>query len=150
MDEDSRDEMPAFAGQSTPPRFLKGYMKNTSMLTELCATLNIRYSNMMQEILHFTRQTGADNGQLPADSTKLGLLPGEGFGRIEIPVGDFPKTDRFQIHRACCTGTKAFRKARLRNDCVWVQTTGEANYRDLRGWLVARLLALFHIRNILK
>jgi len=32
---------------------------------------------------------------------------------------------------------------------VWVQTGGEANYGDLRGRVVARLLALFKIRNIL-
>jgi len=32
---------------------------------------------------------------------------------------------------------------------VWVQTGGEANYRDLRERVVARLLAPFKIRNIL-
>jgi len=32
---------------------------------------------------------------------------------------------------------------------VWVKTGGEANYGDLRGRVVARLLALFKIRNIL-
>jgi len=32
---------------------------------------------------------------------------------------------------------------------VWVQTGGEANHGDLRGHVVARLLALFKIRNIL-
>jgi len=36
-----------------------------------------------------------------------------------------------------------------RNDWVWVQTSGEANYGDLRGRVVARLLAPFKIRNIL-
>ena len=32
---------------------------------------------------------------------------------------------------------------------MWVQTDGEANYADLRGRVVARLLALFKIRKIL-
>jgi hypothetical protein len=124
-------------------------MKNTSTLTELCATLNIHYSDMMQEILRFTRQTAADDRRLPADPTELGLLPVEGVAQLEIPVADFQETDRFQIHRARCTGTKAFRNGGPRNDWVWVQTGGEANYGDLRGRVVARLLALFKIRNIL-
>jgi len=147
--EDSGMVMPAFSSHSTPRRVLKGRMKNTSMLTELCATHNIHYSDMMQEILCYTRQTAADDRRLPADPTELGLLPIEGFARLEIPVADFQKTDRFQIHRARCTGTKAFRNGGPRNDWVWVQTGGEANYRDLRGRVVARLLALFRIRNIL-
>ena len=32
---------------------------------------------------------------------------------------------------------------------MWVQTGGEANHGDLRGRVVAQLLALFKIRNIL-
>ena len=147
--EDSRMEMPAFSIHSTARRILKGRMKNTSTLPELCATLNIHYSDMMQEILRFTRQTAVDDRRLPADPTELGLLPVEGFAQLEIPVADFQETDRFQIHRPCCTGTKAFRNGGPRNDWVWVQTGGEANYGDLRGRVVARLLALFKIRNIL-
>jgi len=64
-------------------------------------------------------------------------------------VPDFLETDRFQIYRARCTGTKAFRNGGSRNDWVSVQTCGEANYGNLRGHLVPRLLALFKIRNIL-
>ena len=39
--EDSGMELPALSSHSTPHRVLKGRMKNTSTLTELCATLNI-------------------------------------------------------------------------------------------------------------
>ena len=88
---------------------LKGHMKNTSTLTELCIALDIHYSNMMEEMLRFIRQTAADDRRLPADPAELGLLPVEGFAQLEIPVPDFQETDRFQIHRARCTGTKAFR-----------------------------------------
>jgi len=147
--EDSRMEMPAFSSHSTPHRVLKGRMKNTSTLTELCATLNIHYSDMMQEILRFTRQTAVDDGRLPADHPEQELLPVEGFAQLEIPVADCQETDRFQIHRARCTGTKAFGNGGPRNDWVWVQTGGEANYGDIRGRVVARLVALFKIRNIL-
>jgi len=146
---DSGMEMPAFSSHTTPRRVLKGRMKNTSTLTELCAILNIQYSDMMQEILRFTRQTAADDRWLRADPTELGLLPVEGCAQLEIPVTDFQETDRFQIHRARCTETKAFRNGGPRNDWVWVQTAGEANYGDLQGRVVARLLALFKIRNIL-
>jgi len=142
-------EMRRVPSRSTPRWVLKGRMKNTSMLTELCTALDIDYSNMMEEILCFIRQSAADDRWLPADPGELGLLPVEGFAQLEIPVPDFQETDRFQIHRACCTGTKAFCNSGSRNDWVWVQTGGEANYGDLQGRVVARLLALFQIRNIL-
>jgi len=147
--EDSGMEMPTVPSHSTPHRVLKACMKNTSMLTELCTVLDIHYSNMIEEILRFIRQTAADDRRLPADPAELGLLPVEGFAQLEIPVPDFQETDRFQIHRARCTGTKAFRNGCSSNDWLWVQTGGEANYEDLRGSVVARLLALFKIRNIL-
>ena len=147
--EDSGMEMPAFSSHSTLRRILKGHMKNTSTLTELFATLNINYFEMMQEILRFTRQTAADDRRLPADPTELGLLLVEGFALLETPLADFQETDRFQIQRACCTETKAFRNGGPRNHWVWVQTGGEAKYGDLRGRVGARLLARFKIRNML-
>jgi len=147
--DDSGMEMPTVPSRSTPRRVLKGRMKNTGMLTELCPAIDIHYSNMMEEILPFIRQTAADDRRLPADPAELGLLPVEGFAHLEIPVPDFQETDRFQIHRARCTGKRAFRDGGSRNDWVWVKTGGEANYGDLRGRVVARLLALFKIRNIL-
>ena len=54
----------------------------------------------------------------------------------------------FQIHRARCTGKKAFRNSGLRNDWIWIQAGGEDTGGDLRGRLVAQLLGLFKIRNI--
>jgi len=114
--EDSGMEMPAFSSHNTPRRVLKGRIKNTRMLTELCGTLNIHYSDMMHEILRFTRQTAADDRRLPGDSTELGFLPLEGCAQLEIPVADFHETDRFQIHLARCTGTKAFCNGGPRND----------------------------------
>jgi len=147
--EDSGMEMTTVPSHSTPRRVLKGRMKNTSTLTELCTALDIHDSNMIEEILCFIRKTAADDWRLPEDPAELGLLPVEGFAQLEIPVPDFQETDRFQIHWARCTGTKAFRNGGSRNGWVWVQTGGEANYGDLRGRVVARLLALFKIRNIL-
>jgi len=90
-----------------------------------------------------------EDRQLAADPAELKLLPVEGFAQLEIPVPHVQETDRFQIHWARCTGTKAFHNGGSRNDWVWVQTGGEVNYEDLRGCVVAQLLALFNIRNIL-
>ena len=90
-----------------------------------------------------------DDRRLPADPTELGVLPVEGFAQLEIPVADFQESDRFQIHRARCIETKAFRNGGSRNDWVWVYTGGEAKYGYLRKRVVAWLLALFKIRNIL-
>jgi len=147
--EDSGMEMPTVQSRSTPCRVLEGRLKKTSTLTELCTALDIHYSNMMEEIQGFIRHSAADNRRLPADSAKLGLRPLEGFAQLEIPVHEFLETVRFQIHWARCTGTKAFHNGGSRNDWVWVQTGGEANYGDLQARVVARLLALFRIRNIL-
>jgi len=147
--EDSGMEILTVPSRSIPRRLLKGRMMNTSTLTELCTALNIHYSNMIEEILRCIRQTAVDDRQLPADPAELGLLPVEGFAQLEIPVPDLQETDRFQIHRARYTETKSFRNIGCRNDWVWVQTGGEANYEDLRRHVVGPLLALFKIRNIL-
>jgi len=147
--EDSGMEIPIVSSRSTHRQVLKGSMKNTSMLTELSRALDIHYSNMMEEILRFISQTTADDRRLPADPAELGLLPVEIFAQLEIPVSDSQETEGFQIHWAHYTRTKGFRNGGSSNDWVWVQTRGEANYGDLQGRVVARLLALFKIRNIL-
>jgi len=63
--EDSGREMPTVSSCSTPRRVLKHRMNNTTMLTELWTALDIYYSNMMEEILFFIRQTSADDQPLP-------------------------------------------------------------------------------------
>ena len=73
---------------------------------------------MIVEMLRFIRQTIDDDQRVPSDRTKLGLLPVEQFTHLEIRVPDFQDTDVFQIHRARCTGTKAFRNGGPRNDWV--------------------------------
>jgi len=120
-------------------------MENIGTLTELCRALNINYSDMIEEMLRFIRQTIADDQRLPSDRMELGSLPVEQFTHLEIPVSDFQEADVFLIHHSHCTGTKAFRNGDPRNDWIWVQAGGEESYGDLRGRVVARLLALFKI-----
>ena len=63
---------------SAPRRVLKGrIMENIGTLTELCRALNINYSDMIEEMLRFIRQTIADDQLLPCDCTELGSLPVE-------------------------------------------------------------------------
>jgi len=69
--------MPTVQSRSTPRRVLKGRRKNTSTLTELSTALDIHYSNIMEEILHFIRQTAVDERRLSGDPAELGLLPDE-------------------------------------------------------------------------
>jgi len=104
---------------------------------------------MMEDMLRFIKQSAADDTRLPTDPTELRLLPLERFTQVGIPVSDIKEAHVFQIHRARCTGTKAFRNGSTRNDWVWVQTSGEDSYGDLRGRAVARLLALFKIKYVL-
>jgi len=126
-------EMPTSSSCSAPRRMLKG-RTNIGMVRELCRAHEIEYCDMMEGMLRFIKQTAVDDPRLPADPTELGLLLVERFTKLEIPVSDFQQSDVFQIHQACCTGTKAFLNGGARNDWVWVQTSGEESYRDLRGW----------------
>jgi len=81
-----RMEAPA-SGRSAPRRVLKGrLMENIGTLTELCRALNINYSDMIEEMLCFIRQTIANDQRLPSDRTELGSLPIEQFTHLEIPV----------------------------------------------------------------
>jgi len=98
-------EAPA-SSQSAPRRVLKGrMMENIGTLTELCRALNIDYSDMIEEMLRFIRQTIADDQWLPSDRTELGSLPVEQFKHLQIPVSDFREAHVFQIYRARCTRT---------------------------------------------
>ena len=125
-------------------------MENIGTLTELCRALNIDYSDKIEEMLRFIRQTIADDQQLPSNRTELGSLSVEQFTHLEIPVPDFQETDLFQIYRVRCTRTTAFQNGSPRNNWVWVRAGGQETYGDVRGWVVARLLALFKIRNVQK
>jgi len=101
-------EMPTSSSRSAPRRMLKD-RRNIGTLSELCRAHEIEYCDMMEQMLRLIKQTAADDPRLPADPTELGLLPVERFTQLEIPVSDFQEAEVFQIHRALCTGTKAFR-----------------------------------------
>ena len=141
-------EAPA-SSRSAPRGVLKGRrMENIGTRTELCRALNIDYSDMIEEMQRFIRHSIVDDQRLASDRTELGSLPVEQFTHLEIPVSDFQEANVFQLHRARCTGTKAFYNGHPRNDWIWVQAGGEESYGNLRGRVVARLLALFKIRNV--
>ena len=125
--EDDETEMWALSSHSRSCQILKGPMKNTSMLTKLYGVFNIYYSDSIEGILHFIKKTDAADKQLLANLTEQELLSIEGFAQLEIAVTHFQETNRFQIHQACSTRTKAFHNCGPRNNWVWVKTSREAN-----------------------
>ena len=75
------------SSRSAPRRVHKGcMMENIGTLTKLCRALNIDYSDMIEKILRFIRQTIADDQRLPSNRAELGSLPVEQFTHLEIPV----------------------------------------------------------------
>jgi len=60
-------EMASVSSRSTPRHILKGDIQNTGTLTKLWRALNIHYSNILQEILPFIRQSAADDWRFAAD-----------------------------------------------------------------------------------
>jgi len=141
-------EMPTFSSRSAPRRILKG-RTNIGRLCELYQAHATKYGDMIEEMLPYIEQSAADDLRLPGDPTELGLLPVMQFTKLEISVSDFQQAPVCQIHRACCSGTKAFRNGGPSNDWAWVQTGRVQSYGDLRGLAVARLLAPCKIRNVL-
>jgi len=143
-----RTEMATSTTYSVPWRILRSRAMNSNTLIELCRVLEIDYSDMIEEMLRYIKQTTADEQRLPTNTTELGFLPIERFTQLEIPVPDFQETGVFRIHRARCTGKNSFRNAGPRNDWIWIRAGGEDTRGVLRGRFVAQLLALFKIRNI--
>ena len=129
-------------------RILGSCAINSNTLINLCRVLEIDYSDMIEEILCYIKQTMADEQRLPTNTTELGFLLIERFTQLEIPVPDFQETGVFRIHRARCTGKNSFQNAGPRNDWIWIRAGGEDTRGVLRGRFVAQLLALFKIRNI--
>jgi len=64
-------EAPA-SNRSAPRQVLKGrMMENIGTLAVLCTALNIDYSDLIEEMLRFIRQTLVDDQQRPSDRTEL-------------------------------------------------------------------------------
>ena len=101
-------------------------------------------------MLSVIRQTIGDDQRQPSDCPVLGSLPVEQYNHLQIFVQDSQDSDVFKIHCTSCIRTKAFCNGSPRNHWVLVhwQDGGEKSYGDLRGRVVARLLALFQIRNV--
>ena len=86
--------------------------------------------------------------QLLVEPSELKFLPAEQFMQLEILVPDFQETDIFQVHCARCTGRKSFQNSSAKNDWIWTQAGRLDMYGKLRAQAVARLVALFKIRNV--
>ena len=99
------------------------------------------------ELIRFSRQSLPSERRLPEDHAILRTLPVQQLTQLEILVLAFQESDVYDIHRARCTGALHFRKQGNRNDWVWVLAGSEEMYGALKGRLLAKLVALFKIRD---
>ena len=83
---------------SIPRRILRSHAMNWNTLIELCRVLEIDYSDMIEEMLRYIKQTTADEQRLPTNTTELGFLPMERLTQLEIAVRDFQEHGVFRIH----------------------------------------------------
>ncbi|RPB05203.1 hypothetical protein L873DRAFT_1663697, partial [Choiromyces venosus 120613-1] len=74
---------------------LKGYIKNISILIDLCRVLNLNYFKMLEQMVCYIMQSIVNEQQLPTNLTELRLLSVEQFTQLEIPDSDFQETDVF-------------------------------------------------------
>src|SRR5207302_1287861 len=126
-----RTEMATSTTYSVPRRIHCSHAMNSNTLIELARVLKIGYSDMIEEMLRYIKQTTADEQRLTTNTTELRFLPIEPFTQLEIPVPDFQETGVFRIHRARCTGKNSFRNAGPRNDLIWIRACGEDTSRVL-------------------
>ena len=67
--------------------------------------------------------------------------------QLEIPILAFQDLEVYDIYHARCTGALRFRNQASGNDWVWVQAGRVEMYGALKGRLLAKLVALFNIRD---
>jgi len=70
--ENSGRDMLTCSSRSAAWRMLKGHTY-IGTLSELCRAHEIEHCDLMDEILHFIKQTAADDLRLPADLTPTGI-----------------------------------------------------------------------------
>ena len=109
--------------------------------------LDVSSEAICRELIQYSPLSLPLGSWLLEDLTILLSLPVELMTTLEIPVLAFQETDVYDIHRARCTSAQLFRNHASRNDCVWIQAGGAQMYGALRRRLLAKLLALFKIRN---
>jgi len=130
-----------------PGSILKGRRDDVSDILDFCNVLGISLDQICLELIRYSRHNLPTERRLPEEPAILQLLPVELLKQLEFPVLEFQETDVYDIHRARCTGTHRFRNQESRNDWVWVQAGRQEIYRALRGRLLAKLVALFKIRD---
>ena len=128
-------------------RLLKERPGDVSDVLDFCRVLRISLESVYHELIRYSRPDLPTEGRLPEDRVILRSLPVELLTQLEVPVPAFQETAVYEIHCVRCTGALDFRNQASRNDWLWVQAGDEEMYGTLRGCLLAKLLALFKIRN---
>ena len=126
---------------------MKGRRGDVSDIQDFCRVLRISRESVYSELIRYSGHNLPTERRIPDDPVILRSLPVELLMHLEVPVLAFQETDVYDIHRARCTGALDFRNQGSRNDWVWGQAGDEEMYGALRGRLLAKLVALFIIRN---
>ena len=130
-----------------PRRLLKARCANVGNFEQLSLSLNIPVDRIFEELVKYSRRSLKDDERLPEDAERLGGMPIEQFGQLEIPVHAFQEIDVYEMHHARTTGERSFRNGASRNDWVWVAVGTTKEYGVLRGQLPGKLRGLFKVRN---
>jgi len=126
---------------------LKGRRDKVSAVLDFCKVLGICLDRICWELIRYSRHNLPTERRLPEEPAILQLPPVELIMQLNVPVLAFLETDIYIRHRARCSGTHRFQNQESRNDLVWVQADSEEIYGPLRGCLLAKLVALFKIKD---
>ena len=128
-------------------RILKGRRGDVSNIVDFSRISGVSLEIIYRALIPYSRNNLPIDHCLPGDHATLGSLPLELLTQLEVRVVTFQEADVYEIHRARSTGTLNFRNQASRNDWVWVQAGTEKMYGALRGRLLAKLVALFKMRD---
>jgi len=128
-------------------RMLKGHRDDISNMADFSPVLGVSIQIICHGLIRYTGDNLLPERRLLEGHVILESLPVELLTQLEISVLAFQETEIYDIHPARCTGALNFRNDGSRKDWVWVQAGTEDMYGALRGRLLAKLVALFKMRD---
>jgi len=128
-------------------KILKGHRDDLSNVLDFSKVSGVSIQSICGELIRCSRHILPTGRQLPAHHAILQSLAVELVMQLEITLVAFQESDIYDIHRARCKGALHLRNQASCNAWVWVQAVCEEIYGARRGRLLAKLVALFEIRD---
>jgi len=128
-------------------RILKGRQDDVSNVLDFSKVSGVSREIICRTLIRYSWHNLPTERQLPEHHAILQSLPVELLTPLKIPVVAFQESHVYEIHHTRCTDALDFRNQGSRNDWVWVQAGSGEMYGALRGRLLAKLVALFKIRD---